>query len=55
MAELLAKRLLERQREEVTGSKIYANLARVVPEPKNKEVLKRSLPSSVPTTISGNG
>ena len=41
MAELLAKRLLERQREEVTGSKIYANLARVVPEPKNKEVLKK--------------
>jgi VIT1/CCC1 family predicted Fe2+/Mn2+ transporter len=41
MAELLAKRLLERQREEVTGSKIYANLARVVSEPKNKEVLKK--------------
>ena len=41
MAELLAKRLLERQREEVTGSKIYANLARVVPDPKNKEVLKK--------------
>lgn len=41
MAELLAQRLLERQREEVTGSKIYANLARVVSEPKNKEVLKK--------------
>jgi VIT1/CCC1 family predicted Fe2+/Mn2+ transporter len=41
MAELLANRLLKRQREEMTGSKIYANLARVVPEPKNKEVLKK--------------
>lgn len=41
MTDLLDKRLLERQREEATGSKIYANLARTVPEPKNKEILKK--------------
>lgn len=41
MTELLNKRLLERQREEATGSKIYANLARIVPEPKNREILQK--------------
>lgn len=35
------KRLLERQREEATGAMIYDHLADIVPEPKNREILKK--------------
>lgn len=41
MDTVLEKRLLERQKEEVTGAMIYARLSDIVPEPKNQEVLKK--------------